>query len=76
MLWGGSALAKLKLIDTTKHKVIISSHPSPLSVTSKIKNHDSFENTNHFGICNEYLSSKNKDEIDWSLFISKSTKAI
>lgn len=67
MLWGGSALGKLPLIDQEKHNVTMSSHPSPMSVKSTLKGHDCFENTNHFGITNNYLISNGMDPIDWSL---------
>lgn len=66
-LWGGPSLKKLSLIDQTKHKISISSHPSPLSVKSKLKTYESFYNTDHFGIANEYLTSVNKEKIDWNL---------
>lgn len=69
VLWGAPALRKLEsgLIDKTKHKVIISSHPSPLSCRSKLRQYGSFEETDHFGEINKYLQQNNKDPIIWKL---------
>lgn len=67
MLWGGNALGKLPLIDQSKHNVTISSHPSPMSVTTKLRNYDCFENTDHFGKANKNLIAKGITPIDWSL---------
>jgi uracil-DNA glycosylase len=64
-LWGNPSLKKLSLIDQTKHKVSISSHPSPLSVKNKLGKYLSFEDTDHFGIANEYLTANGKDKINW-----------
>lgn len=64
-LWGNPSLKKLNLIDQTKHKVSISSHPSPLSVKIKLKTYLCFEDTDHFGIANQYLINHNKDKIIW-----------
>jgi uracil-DNA glycosylase len=67
VLWGAPALDKLKLIDTKKHGVTISSHPSGLSYASKLRTYDSFKNTNHFKIINDYLIKNNKTPIDWEI---------
>ena len=67
VLWGNPALNKLNLIDQNKHKIIISSHPSGLSYNKKLKNYDSFENTDHFGEINKYLKEKNKKQIIWQV---------
>lgn len=63
MLWGLPALSKLRLIDAEKHKVIISSHPSPLSYTKPLRTYNSFISTDHFGEANKYLEKHNKDKI-------------
>src|SRR5262249_23229462 len=34
LLWGGYAQKKIKLIDTARHKIVQSAHPSPLSARS------------------------------------------
>lgn len=67
VLWGGPALSKLRLIDTKKHKVIISSHPSGLSCHSPLKKYPSFANNDHFGQINNFLVEKNKNKIIFDL---------
>jgi len=59
ILWGNYARSKKKLIDTTKHKVIESSHPSPLGA------HQGFWGSKPFSKCNAYLESVGKKPIDW-----------
>jgi uracil-DNA glycosylase len=74
ILWGKFALNKLEdgLIDDNKHCVIVSSHPSGLSntkeVNSKIlnKKYPSFNNSNSFKECNDYLLLHNKTPINWN----------
>lgn len=69
VLWGGSALAKMNIINNkNKHNFIISSHPSPLGFKNKIKVHDSFYEKDHFGEINNILKSKGKKEIDWQIY--------
>lgn len=63
VLWGGEAYKKIDLIDTDKHEVIISSHPSGLSAHQQFKNYSSFNDQDHFGLINSYLDKK----IDWCL---------
>ncbi len=59
MLWGNFARSKKSLIDTKKHLVLESTHPSPFSV------HNGFFGCKHFSKCNEYLQSHDKKEIRW-----------
>lgn len=66
-LWGNPSLKKLPLIDQTKHKVSISSHPSPQSVKNNLDLYRSFYDTDHFGIANKYLKEHRKEEIDWNI---------
>ncbi len=61
ILWGGNARSKKSLIDTNKHLVLESVHPSPLSA------YNGFFGCKHFSKCNEYLSKYNIDVIDWDL---------
>ena len=61
MLWGSYALMKGKFLDHTRHLVLKAPHPSPLSA------HRGFFGCGHFSKANEYLSSKGKNKIDWSL---------
>ena len=60
LLWGGFAKNKAKLIDTTKHHILTSGHPSPLSANRGYW----FENK-HFSKTNEFLISKKIFSIDW-----------
>ena len=58
VLWGSNALKKKKLINESKHKIIISSHPSGLSCNKKLKNYGEFINTDHFKFINNNLENK------------------
>lgn len=60
LLWGGFAKNKIKLIDESKHLILISGHPSPLSA-----NRGYWFGNKHFSKCNEYLKIKGKKAIDW-----------
>ena len=62
LLWGSFAKKKRKLIDVSKHKILESGHPSPLSA-----NRGYWFGNKHFSKCNEYLDSYGKKKIDWSL---------
>lgn len=59
LLWGAFAGKKAELIDQSKHLVLTSPHPSPLSA------HRGFLGNNHFKEANEYLKKNNREEIDW-----------
>lgn len=61
ILWGKFAQEKKLLIDETKHGILKSAHPSPLSA------HAGFFGCKHFSKANEYLMSKGIDPIDWKL---------
>jgi uracil-DNA glycosylase len=67
VLWGGPALEKLNLIDTQKHKVIISSHPSGLSYNKPLRNYKPFNEVDHFSKINKYLIKHNKNKILWKI---------
>ena len=60
LLWGGFAKKKIALIDTQKHCVLSSGHPSPLSA-----NRGYWFGNKHFSKTNEYLTSVGKENIDW-----------
>lgn len=60
MLWGGYAKKKSKLIDSSKHLILTSGHPSPLSA-----NRGYWFGNKHFSKANEYLQSKGKNPINW-----------
>lgn len=59
MLWGNYAQQKKVFIDTTKHKILTSVHPSPLSA------YRGFIGNNHFQLANEYLEEMGMKKIDW-----------
>ncbi|MER2006070.1 MAG: uracil-DNA glycosylase [Psychrobacillus sp.] len=61
VLWGKPAQAKLKLIDTSKHYIIQSTHPSPLSA------HRGFLGSRPYSQINEQLVSLNEKPIDFCL---------
>jgi len=61
VLWGGPAAKKKKLIDESKHIVLESAHPSPLSA------YRGFLGCGHFNKINEELRSWGESEIDWSI---------
>lgn len=60
ILWGKPAQSKIKLIDTTKHHIIQSVHPSPLSA------YRGFFGSKPFSQTNDYLVSQGLKAIDWS----------
>lgn len=61
MLWGSYAQKKGQLIDTRKHRVLKSVHPSPLSA------HRGFIGCGHFSAANQYLLENGLAPVDWSL---------
>jgi len=58
-LWGAYAQKKGVTIDESKHLVLKSVHPSPLSA------YQGFFGNKHFSRCNEYLTQKGIQQIDW-----------
>ena len=58
-LWGAYAQKKGESIDRSKHLVLESVHPSPLSATR------GFFGNKHFSKCNEYLIEHNIVPINW-----------
>lgn len=67
VLWGAPALKKIKLIDSNKHRIIVSSHPSGLSCNRNLRQYPSFMNYDHFGEINKYLQLHNKSKIVWKI---------
>lgn len=61
LLWGSFAQQKANFIDTTKHLILKTVHPSPLSA------YRGFFGCRHFSKTNEYLLHHNKKPIDWNL---------
>ncbi len=59
LLWGAFAGKKDERIDWTKHLILKSPHPSPLSA------HRGFFGNGHFKQANDYLREHGRGEIDW-----------
>ena len=59
ILWGSYARSKKKLITNSKHLILESAHPSPLSA------YRGFFGNNHFSLTNEFLKANNCKEIMW-----------
>lgn len=60
ILWGSYARSKAQLIDRSRHLVLESVHPSPLSA-----NRGGWFGNHHFSQCNAYLREHGEQEIDW-----------
>ena len=61
ILWGKQAQSIEDVIDASKHYIIASVHPSPLSA------HRGFFGSKPFSKTNKFLKSKNINPIDWKL---------
>ena len=59
MLWGAPAGRKAALIDRSRHLILTSAHPSPLSAFR------GFMGNGHFLKCNEYLTEHGQEPIVW-----------
>ncbi len=59
MLWGAPAGRKAALIDRSRHLILTSAHPSPLSAFR------GFMGNGHFIKCNEYLTEHGQEPIVW-----------
>lgn len=59
MLWGSYAIHKGAFIDRTRHLVLTSPHPSPLSA------YRGFFGNHHFSQANAYLRQHGQKEITW-----------
>ena len=59
LLWGAPAGKKAALIDPSRHLVLRSAHPSPLSA------YRGFFGNQHFLRCNQYLVEHGKEAIRW-----------
>ena len=62
LLWGGFAQRKGAKIDTSKHLVLTSGHPSPLSA-----NRGLWYGHQHFSKTNAFLKSIGKEPINWQI---------
>lgn len=61
MLWGAFARKKKDLINTNRHLILESAHPSPFSADR------GFFGNNHFKLANEHLEKLGQSPIDWGL---------
>lgn len=59
ILWGVYAQKKGAFIDRSRHLVLTSAHPSPLSA------HNGFFGNHHFSLTNDYLRAHGQTPIDW-----------
>lgn len=59
ILWGKPAQQKVKLIDTSKHHIIKSPHPSPLSA------YRGFFGSKPYSQTNMYLQENGKAPVNW-----------
>ncbi|MEO1059421.1 MAG: uracil-DNA glycosylase [Actinomycetota bacterium] len=61
ILWGAAARKKRQLIDTSRHAIVESPHPSPLSANN------GFFGSRPFSATNEALARAGREPIDWTL---------
>ena len=61
ILWGSYAQKKASFVDSRRHLVLRSPHPSPLSA------HNGFFGTRPFSKANEFLEKHGRTPIDWQL---------
>mgnify|MGYP002785123297 CR=1 FL=1 len=61
ILWGAPAQKKAAAVDTKKHFILKSVHPSPLS------SYRGFFGSKPFSQTNEFLKAKGMKEIDWKI---------
>lgn len=61
ILWGASARRKRELVDTERHVVIESAHPSPFAA------HKGFFGSKPFSRTNEALIAAGREPVDWTL---------
>ncbi len=59
MLWGSHAQKKGQFIDRSRHLVLESPHPSPLSASR------GFLGNRHFSRANQYLLAHGREAVDW-----------
>ena len=67
LAWGRFAHEVCSVVDTTKHCVIKTSHPSPLGASKTGKDFTAFMGSGCFSLANEYLKAQGEQPVDWSL---------
>ncbi len=70
MLWGSHAHKKGKKLDSTRHCVLQSVHPSPLSA------YRGFIGCGHFSSANQFLLNQGRTAIDWQLPVIETPEQI
>ncbi|MCR4601304.1 MAG: uracil-DNA glycosylase [Clostridia bacterium] len=61
LLWGGNARSKKSLIDGSRHLILESAHPSPLSA------YRGFFGCRHFSKANDFLMKNGMEPVNWQL---------
>jgi uracil-DNA glycosylase len=61
LLWGRYAQQKGRIVDTTRHHVLTTAHPSPLSASN------GFFGCRHFSQANALLRAGGREPVDWAL---------
>ncbi len=61
LLWGSHSIKKKALIDESRHLVLTSVHPSPLSA------YRGFFGCGHFAAANDFLAKTGRQPIDWTI---------
>lgn len=59
ILWGSYAQSKIPMIDQTRHLILKSTHPSPLSA------HRGFFGNHHFSLANHFLQQHGVTPVNW-----------
>ncbi len=65
LAWGRFAHEVCSVVDSTKHCVIKTSHPSPLGASKTGRDFSAFLGSSCFSSANEYLHTQGKQTVDW-----------
>lgn len=71
ILWGTAARAKKSLIDTERHRVVESAHP-----TSRANAHHAFIGSRPFSKANALLEEAGLEPIDWAMMIAEPPESV
>jgi len=67
LAWGRFAHDVCSVVDTDKHCVIKTSHPSPLGASKTGKGFSAFMGSGCFSLANEYLTAHGEEPVQWAL---------
>ncbi len=67
LAWGRFAHDVCSVVDTDKHCVIKTSHPSPLGASKTGKDFSAFIGSGCFSLANEYLTAQGEKPVQWDL---------